>query len=119
MHDTLEDTETTVQELDEEFGEHVRRMVEEVTDDKSLPKAERKRQQVEHAPHLSAGARCIKLADKICNVGDIAPTEPLGWPLRQKLDYLDWAEQVVAGCRGCNSPLEKYFKTLVEEKEKP
>ncbi len=116
LHDTIEDTQTTPEELDERFGQEVRLLVQEVTDDKSLPKEERKRLQIEHAPHLSAGAKQIKMADKICNLGDITPTEPPDWPLDRKHTYLDWAESVVAGCRGCNPLLAQHFDAVLQEK---
>jgi guanosine-3',5'-bis(diphosphate) 3'-pyrophosphohydrolase len=116
LHDTIEDTQTTPQELDDHFGEAVRLLVQELTDDTSLPKQERKRLQVEHAPHLSRAAQQIKIADKICNVGDITPTQPVDWPLQFKRDYLDWAERVVAGCRGCNPQLEQHFDAVLNEK---
>jgi guanosine-3',5'-bis(diphosphate) 3'-pyrophosphohydrolase len=116
LHDALEDTETSRLELDEHFGEQVRCLVEEVTDDKSLPKLERKRLQIEHAPLLSSAAKRIKLADKICNLGDITPTQPADWPLQRKLDYLDWAEKVVAGCRGCSAELERQFDAVLNQR---
>src|SRR6266568_91129 len=72
LHDTVEDTETTLAEIEEHFGPVVCSLVQEVTDDKSLPKPERKRLQIEHAPHLSTGAKQIKLADKISNIHDVA-----------------------------------------------
>ena len=118
LHDTIEDTQTTPHELDEQFGQEVRLLVQEVTDDKSLPKEERKRLQVEHAPHLSAGAKQIKMADKICNLGDITPTEPVDWPLERKRAYLDWAESVVAGCRGCNPLLEQHFDAVLKKERR-
>ncbi len=118
LHDTIEDTKTTTQELDEQFGQKVRLLVQEVTDDKSLPKEERKRLQVEHATHLSNGAKQIKLADKICNMGDISPTEPAGWPLQRKREYLEWAEKVIAGCRGCSPQLEQHFDLVLKEKRR-
>lgn len=116
LHDTLEDTDTTAMELDDQFGNEVRRLVEEVTDDKSLPKAERKRLQIEHAPHLSTAAKKIKLADKICNIGDLSTTQPKGWSKQRKLEYLDWACQVIAGCRGVNGDLEERFDSLIQFK---
>jgi guanosine-3',5'-bis(diphosphate) 3'-pyrophosphohydrolase len=116
LHDTIEDTQTTSQELGEQFGQEVRLLVQEVTDDKSLPKHERKQLQIEHAPRLSAAAKQIKLADKICNLADITPTQPIDWPLQRKLDYLDWAERVVAGCRGCSPQLEQRFDAVLKEK---
>lgn len=116
LHDTLEDTQTTTQELDERFGQEVGLLVEELTDDKSLAKQERKRLQIEHAPHASVRAQQIKLADKICNLADLTPTQPVGWPVQRKRDYLDWAERVVDGCRGCNPQLEREFDAVLKEK---
>ena len=115
LHDTIEDTETSPQELEDHFGQEVRLLVQEVTDDKSLPKQERKRLQVEHAPKLSTRAELIKIGDKICNVGGITPTQPAEWPLQRKLEYLDWAEKVVSGCRDCNLDLEKHFDAVLKK----
>jgi (p)ppGpp synthase/HD superfamily hydrolase len=109
LHDTIEDTETTGDELEREFGFEVRQLVEEVTDDKALPKSERKRLQVEHAPHISTRAKLIKLGDKICNIRDISQSPPADWSIARRLEYLDWTEQVVAGCRGTNAPLERFY----------
>jgi len=105
LHDSIEDTQTTPQELDDLFGQEVRLLVQEVTDDKSLPKEERKQLQIDGARALSTRAKQIRIADKINNVGDM----PADWPLQQMHDYLAWAEKVVAGCRGCNPELEHQF----------
>lgn len=80
LHDTIEDTQTTPDELRREFGDRVANIVLEVTDDKSLPKAERKRLQIVHAGHASFEARLVKLADKICNLRDILASPPANWP---------------------------------------
>ena len=109
LHDTIEDTGTTQAELAAAFGDEVAAMVAEVTDDKSLPKAERKLRQIEHAPHLSPGARLVKLADKICNLRDVADDPPSDWPLARRQEYYDWAARVVAGLRGAHAGLEKAF----------
>jgi (p)ppGpp synthase/HD superfamily hydrolase len=115
LHDTLEDTQTTPAELDAIFGPEVREVVAEITDDKQLPKAERKRLQIVHAPQLSTRAKLVKLADKIANVRSIIDTPPAEWSLERKREYLDWSERVVAGCRGSNAALERAFdETLVE-----
>lgn len=115
LHDTIEDTETEPSEIDELFGQDVRDVVMEATDDKKLPKEERKRLQVEHAPHLSQRAQQIKLADKIMNVRDVVENPPSHWPLERRLAYLDWAERVVAGLRGCNPALEALFDERLAE----
>lgn len=116
LHDTIEDTPTTAEELDEQFGPEVRLLVEEMTDDKRLPKQERKHLQIEHAPYISAGGKQIKIADKICNLADMTLAQPVDWSLQRKRDYLDWAEKVVAGCRGCNLQLEQLFDAVLQEK---
>ena len=109
LHDTLEDTDTTAEELEREFGRPVRLLVEEMSDDKELPKAERKRLQIEHSPSLSTGAKQIKLADKLCNVEDIAHRPPRDWSLERRAEYLEWSRRVVEGCRGVNPALERAF----------
>jgi GTP diphosphokinase / guanosine-3',5'-bis(diphosphate) 3'-diphosphatase len=95
LHDTVEDTETTLEELQARFGDTVAGIVDEVTDDKSLPKQRRKELQVEHAPHKSPAAAMVKLADKTCNLRDIAQSPPAGWSLQRQRDYFDWAKRVV------------------------
>jgi guanosine-3',5'-bis(diphosphate) 3'-pyrophosphohydrolase len=115
LHDTIEDTKTTPEELEAAFGPEVRRLVEEVTDDTSLPKAERKRLQIEQAPHISDRARIVKLADKIANVRSVTQTPPAKWPLSRRQEYLDWTEQVVARLRGINPSLENLYDEALAE----
>lgn len=113
LHDTIEDTQTSPDELRAVFGDGVLAVVLEVTDDKDLPKEQRKRLQVEHAPHLSPPAKLIKLADKISNLADILHSPPVDWSLQRRQEYLLWTEQVVGGLRGTNVALEnKYDETL-------
>lgn len=115
LHDTIEDTRTTAEELEERFGREVRIVVEELSDDKSLPKAERKQLQIAHAPGGSHRAKLIKLADKICNVRDVAHQPPAGWSDERRREYLDWTELVVAGCRGANAALERLYDEVLRE----
>ena len=110
LHDTVEDTETTLDELRERFGETVAGIVAEVTDDKALPKHRRKALQVEHAPHKSPGAALVKLADKICNLRDIANSPPADWSLQRRREYFDWAKQVIDGLPPVNAPLAALFE---------
>lgn len=114
LHDTIEDTDTTPEEIRSRFGESVLTLVLEVTDDKSLPKLERKRLQIEHAPHLSTGAKLIKLGDKLSNLSDILHTPPADWALERRQEYLTWTLQVVAGLRGTNPALEQKYDETVE-----
>jgi guanosine-3',5'-bis(diphosphate) 3'-pyrophosphohydrolase len=109
LHDTLEDTETTFEELKGRLGAAVAAVVLEVTDDKSLPKKERKRLQIQHASRISRRAKLVKLADKICNVRDVAASPPRTWPLRRRRQYFDWARAVVGRMRGTHRRLERLF----------
>jgi len=109
LHDTLEDTQTTPEELREHFGAKIAGIVEEVTDDKSLLKADRKRLQIEHAATISREAKLVKLADKICNVRDVADHPPAKWDLARRREYFEWAKAVVDNLRGTHAELERRF----------
>lgn len=115
LHDTIEDTETSAEDITGLFGETVCGYVLEVTDDKSLPKHERKQLQVEHAPHLSTGAKLIKLGDKISNITDVMNNPPAGWSKERRLEYINWGKNVVDGMRAANEHLEKHFDELIEK----
>jgi (p)ppGpp synthase/HD superfamily hydrolase len=113
LHDTLEDTDTEREELERFFGGEIASIVAEVTDDKSLPKTERKRLQIEKAPSKSVKARLLKIADKTSNVRALAKSPPMGWRRERSEEYVAWAEAVVAGCRGLNLRLEREFDAAV------
>ena len=115
LHDTLEDTPTTREELIENFGQRVCSLVEEVSDDKTLPKQTRKDLQIQHAPQLSEGAVLIKLGDKISNVTDITNTPPTNWDSNRRLEYFEWAEKVINNCPQVNEKLENYFKDIIQK----
>lgn len=109
LHDTIEDTGTTHAELVEAFGRNIADIVRECTDDKSLPKAERKRLQAETAAHKSDEARQVKIADKISNLRSTLKSPPADWSTERKLEYFVWAKSVVDNCRGLNAGLEREF----------
>ena len=115
LHDTVEDTDTSPEEIETHFGYVVRSLVMEVTDDKSLEKHERKRRQIEKAPRLSPRAKIIKLADKIANLTDLIASPPAHWPLERRQQYVEWSNQVIAGCRGHNVRLEEIYDARVME----
>lgn len=115
LHDTLEDTETTEEEIARLFGREVCKIVIELTDDKSLPEAERKQKQVDHAPHLSYAAKIVKLGDKISNIREIIHNPPAEWSVELRREYIEWGVKVVAGLRGANENLEAHFDGLVEK----
>jgi guanosine-3',5'-bis(diphosphate) 3'-pyrophosphohydrolase len=109
LHDTVEDTDTTAEELQREFGSEICGVVLEVTDDRTLAKADRKRLQIEHAAVISDRAKLVKLADKISNLRDVATSPPAGWPLERRREYFDWAKAVVDRLRGVHPGLEAAF----------
>ncbi len=115
LHDTIEDTQTTREEIVMQFGERVAGFVCECSDDKSLAKAERKRLQIENAPKKSHGAKCIKLADKLSNLMSMLNDPPLDWPVDRQRDYFLWAMSVVAGLRGVNQVLEIELDKVFQE----
>ena len=111
LHDTVEDTDTTQDELNVTFGVEIGKLVGEVTDNKELQAHVRKQLQVEHAPFLSFGAKLIKLSDLSCNLSDVIDSPP-PWSDQRRYDYLLWTEQVVAGCQGTNEHLEVFYDRL-------
>ena len=116
LHDTIEDTETTREELAQKFSARVAALVVECTDDMSLPKAERRRLQVVNASDKSPGAKLIKIADKISNLRDVANSPPAGWGLARRQEYFDWARDVIDGLRGVDAMLEALFDAAYAER---
>lgn len=115
LHDTIEDTDTTAGEIQKLFGNEVRDLVLELTDDKSQPLEERKRLQVIHAARLSPKAKLIRLADKIANIEEMAKHPPKGWSPKQRAEYLEWSASVVSRIKGVNPPLElRYVRSLAK-----
>ena len=112
LHDTLEDTQTTLEELRKAFGRRVASLVAEVTDDKTLPKKVRKQRQIDHGPSKSQGAALIKVADKICNLRDLRRSPPKHWTVERKGKYIEWAREVVRAL-----PIPRHRMRRVFERE--
>lgn len=116
LHDTVEDTDTTFEEIQALFGEEVTGIVKEVTDEKILPKLVRKQKQIEHAPHASYKAKLVKLADKLYNLRDLNRCTPVGWSQERVTEYFQWAHKVVEGLKGTNQPMEDSLQQLFKER---
>jgi guanosine-3',5'-bis(diphosphate) 3'-pyrophosphohydrolase len=116
LHDTVEDTATTYEELAEQFGRKVADVVMEVTDDKQLEKPRRKALQIEHAPHASREAALVKLADKICNLRDVATSPPDRWTLERRQEYFEWSRQVVDALPLVSEPLLAAFREALSHR---
>ncbi|MDR0536133.1 MAG: HD domain-containing protein [Puniceicoccales bacterium] len=115
LHDTIEDTDTSREEIAGLFGETVASLVCECTDDKSLPKAERKRLQVVNAAGKSVGAKLIKIADKSCNLRSMLADPPKGWSTSRQLQYFVWAREVIRGMLGHNQALDEEAQRILAE----
>ncbi|GMR53997.1 hypothetical protein PMAYCL1PPCAC_24192, partial [Pristionchus mayeri] len=113
LHDTVEDTKTTIEEIEAEFGKEVRMIVEECTDDKSLHRDVRKALQVERAPRNSMQTKLVKLADKLYNLRDLERATPIGWDKRRVKEYFKWSRDVIAGCKGTNDALEAALDDII------
>jgi guanosine-3',5'-bis(diphosphate) 3'-pyrophosphohydrolase len=118
LHDTIEDTATTQEELRKVFGTRIAGIVAELTDDKSLSKAERKRIQLDNASHVSRDAQQLKIADKLCNLREILSSPPADWPLFRKYQYFDWAKAVVDQVRESNLRLAEKFDVAYAQRSK-
>jgi guanosine-3',5'-bis(diphosphate) 3'-pyrophosphohydrolase len=110
LHDVIEDTDVTADALAKAFGAKVSALVQEVTDDKSLSYAERKRRQIETAPHISAYAKMIKLADKTSNPRSLVASPPKQWDEARRREYARWSREVAVHCFGVNAALDRAFE---------
>ncbi|OHD08488.1 MAG: hypothetical protein A2086_05310 [Spirochaetes bacterium GWD1_27_9] len=115
LHDTIEDTDTTPEELENNFGTEVKNIVLELSDNKNLPKEERKKIQIEKSPFLSDKAKLIKMADHFCNISDIYEEKPKFWTTKRCLQYVEWSEKVIKSCIGLNSKLEEIYYNIVKK----
>jgi len=112
LHDTVEDTETTAEELEEVFGKAIRDIVMDVTDDETLSQAARKQAQIDHAGQISDKAKLVKLADKISNLRDVLNNAPADWSLERRQGYFDWSCKVIDQVRGAHPGLEALFDEI-------
>lgn len=112
LHDTVEDTDTSPQELELQFGPRVAMLVAAVTDDKRLPKQERKELQVQHAAHASPDVALLKMADKIANLRSLTECPPPSWDDARVAEYFAWARRVVDALPNRHPALMQEFERL-------
>jgi (p)ppGpp synthase/HD superfamily hydrolase len=115
LHDAIEDVGATSDTIASQFGQHVADIVMEVTDNKKLLKADRKRLQVENAPKKSREAKLVKLADKTSNLRAVANSPAPDWSVERRSEYVAWAKAVVAGLRGTSPWLEQQFDEAADQ----
>jgi guanosine-3',5'-bis(diphosphate) 3'-pyrophosphohydrolase len=112
LHDTVEDTDTTLEEITVAFNPKIASIVAEVTDDKTLPSQERKNLQVINGPGKSKEAKLVKMADKIYNLRDLQRATPIGWTNERVNEYFSWAKKVTDGLKGVNPDLENHLEEI-------
>ncbi|KAL3121476.1 hypothetical protein niasHT_004921 [Heterodera trifolii] len=115
LHDLVEDTKTTFEELEQLFGREVADIVRECTDDKNLPKDVQRKKQVEKAAGSSYKAKLVKLADKLYNLRDLQRTLPIGWSKSRAKEYTKWAKEVVTQLKGTNEALEMALDDVINQ----
>ena len=118
LHDMIEETVTTEDELRAAFGARIAKIVAEVTDDKRLSTSQRKKLQVQQAAQASTDAQQIKIADKLCNLRDIIASPPADWPLFRKHQYFEWAKEIVDQVRDSNPRLAEHFDKAYAQRNK-
>jgi hypothetical protein len=109
LHDVLEDTPIDYDELIARFGERVAHIVQENSDDMTLPKPERRLARLASISKKSREARLVKFADIISNLRAIAVSPPAGWSNDRRLGYLHSCRNLVDAGRGSNSEIEHVF----------
>ena len=109
LHDAIEDQGISPEEIEVRFGSRVLALVQEVSDDKTLPKAVRKQLQIEKTAHKSHDAKVLTLADKISNLTSLAQNLPADWDSLRLVEYVEWARKVVDQLRGTSAALEVRF----------
>ncbi len=119
LHDVVEDCPpTSFEDIATLFNSRVAAIVAEVTDDKSLPKQERKRLQIVKAPALSYEACLIKLADKSDNLDSMVKSPPAMWEKERIQTYIEWAHAVVqALAHKPDDPLKHFLVIYNRAKE--
>jgi GTP diphosphokinase / guanosine-3',5'-bis(diphosphate) 3'-diphosphatase len=114
LHDVLEKTDASSQELRQLFGMKIADTVAELTDDYSLPKTERKQRQIDAMPGLSREAQQVRLADKLCNLRDVLAGSPVEWSNARKSRYVAHAQRVLCRIDGICPPLERKVTEVLE-----
>jgi GTP diphosphokinase / guanosine-3',5'-bis(diphosphate) 3'-diphosphatase len=115
LHDTIEDTKTSNEEIAQLFGENVLKIVLECSDDKTLPKEKRKQLQLEHAADVSMGAKMVKLADKYSNLSDLLENPPKSWSEKEINGYAIWVYAVYQKLKGINKVFDDKFTKLFDK----
>src|SRR6476646_10349067 len=118
LHDVLEDTRTGYDDLAAAFGERVARIVQENSDDMTLPKPERRRLRLAGISKKSREARLVKFADIISNLRAIAVSPPAGWSNGRRLGYLNSCRNLVDAGRGSNAEVERIFDDAARAAER-
>lgn len=112
LHDTVEDTGSTPEDIEKLFGTKVREIVMECSDDKSLDKVTRKKLQIEHSKNISREAKLVKLSDKYSNIKGLLTEPPATWSHDEIMGYVRWGFVVCQNLYGQNEKLDTLMKNI-------
>jgi (p)ppGpp synthase/HD superfamily hydrolase len=108
LHDTIEDTNTTYEEIEKEFGKKVADLVLELTNDEAQMNAKGKAEYLlDKMNRMSTEALTIKLADRLHNVSDFDTAKPK-WRTKYKLQ----TETILNGLKNLNATQQKLVKDI-------
>ncbi|KPM04356.1 guanosine-3',5'-bis(diphosphate) 3'-pyrophosphohydrolase MESH1-like protein [Sarcoptes scabiei] len=116
LHDTVEDTAVTFDEIEKNFGSKVRSIVEELTIDKTLPKHERKQLEIENASKCCDEAKLIKMADKLHNLEDLLERNPIGWSEQRVQNYFEWSAKIIENLLNMNVEIENRCRMILSQR---
>lgn len=113
LHDTLEDTDATAEEIENLFGPHVLRLVLDLTTDPKLSSKEAKQHQLDHAPYMHEQAKVVKLCDRLYNITDLLNSPPPTWSQEGKDAYIAHTEKLVKALEGAAPFIENEIANIV------
>jgi (p)ppGpp synthase/HD superfamily hydrolase len=115
LHDSVEDTSVTLNEILENFGPEIYKIVEALTDkpeSNKLPTLERKTLQAKHVKRENTKIKRVKLSDQISNVICVTVDPPLKWERQKCIDYIEGARRIAFECSGVSEYLDKKFNEV-------
>ncbi len=109
LHDSVEDTDTTLEEIRQVFGGHIADLVDGLTDPPEfadMPLQQRKQLQAERLKDKSHEVKLIKLCDQISNIRSVQTDPPLDWTEEKCQTYIAGAKAIAIICAGLNQDLD-------------
>lgn len=109
LHDTIEDTNVTYDDIFNEFGLEVAEGVEALTKDESLPKKQQIADSINRLLTQPYEVQMVKLADRISNM----QKPPQDWDSKKIFDYHKDAKFIYSCLKNCNMYLSKRLEEKI------